>query len=156
MSVKERRAKRNLDCYTIEEFYDFFKQFYEITTEYDNHIILKKTFNLHKSDVTIILHSFNDENRKVHEIRLYTWAGGWSHRQNGIHLEYTYRYNKEEEKYSDIYDWYIVDRSVGSYIKIEKSDILPTMVNFIIENEDSEHYELPLQLKRQLILDQLI
>lgn len=160
MTVEERRAKAKIDCHTIDEICDFFKQFYDISYETDREIILKKTLNLHKSDITIRIHSFlspngREDHRLVHEIVMYTWAGGWSHRQKGIKLEYTYLYDKETKIFGDTYDWYIVDRSISSFIKIEKEDILMIMINFIYENED-KMYELPLPLKRQLILDKMI
>ena len=159
MTLDEKRLKARLDCYTIEEICDFFLQFYDIGYDYDKNIILKKTLNLYKSDISIRLSSFirpkTSNDRLVHEIMLSTFST--YENQNGIysqkylHLEYTCRYND-----FDNYYWFIVDRSESSYVLIKKEDILMCMVDFIIEYEDIKYYKLPIQLKRQLTLDKLL
>ena len=70
-----------------------------------------------------------------------TWSGGWSHRQKFLYLEW-----------ND--GWYIRDLSVGC-ISIGSNNFLDCIVNFIIENE-SDCYDLPLVLKRQLVINSLI
>lgn len=159
MTLDEKRLKERLDCYTIEEICDFFLQFYDIGYDYDKNIILKKTLNLYKSDISIRLSSVirpkTSNDRLVHEIILSTEST--YENQNGIysrkylHLEYTCQYNDYDNYY-----WFIVDRSESSYVLIKKEDILMCMIDFIIEYEDTKYYKLPIQLKRQLTLDKLL
>jgi hypothetical protein len=149
MNIEDRRQKARAECYTIEEIVDFFLQFYDIGYEYDKDIILKKTLNLYKSDISIRLSSFirpnTSNDRLVHEIILSTFSTyenkNGIHSQKYLHLEYTCQYND-----LDNYYWFIVDRYESSYVLIKKEDILMSMVDFIIENE-SKGYKPPVQLK---------
>jgi hypothetical protein len=152
MNLIERREKEKLDCYTIEEIYNFFNQFYEMRREYSNYIVVKEKFYLYDSDVTIEIKAYGDDIYS-NDIFISTWANGFNFKQKALHLEYTERkINKDDER---IYEWYIVDTSISSYIKIDKKDILPMLVDFIIEN-DEERYEKPIMLRRNLILDSLL
>ena len=149
MTVEERKQKRRSDCYTFKELYEFFSQFYGISTKSDRQIGDIRDWNLHKSDIEFRLKSFNDEDL-VTEFVAVTWSGGWSHRKKCLQLEYSsYDFNDKES-------WYIRDNSTYQATKINSSDFLTLIVDFIIENEETEHYQLPLVLKRQLILNKLL
>lgn len=153
MAIEERRAKRNLDCYTIEEFYDFFKQFYEISREeYSNYIVVKEKFYLQNSDVSIEIKAYGNEIYS-NDIFISTWGNGFGFKQKALHLEYIERKINEDDEC--IYEWYIVDRSISSYIRIDKKDILPMLVDFIMEY-DEDRYAKPIPLKRSLTLDGLL
>jgi hypothetical protein len=108
---------------------------YDIGYEYDKDIILKKTLNLYKSDISIRLSSFRpntSNDRLVHEIILSTFSTyenkKWYTLTKYLHLEYTCQYND-----LDNYYWFIVDRYESSYVLIKKKIL--SMVDFIIENE---------------------
>jgi hypothetical protein len=152
MNLIERREKEKLDCYTIEEIYNFFNQFYDMRREYSNYIVVKEKFYLYESDVSIEIKAYGNEIYS-NDIFISTWGNGFGFKQKALHLEYTERkINEDDER---IYEWYIVDRSICSYTRIDKKDILPMLVDFIFEN-DEERYEKPLMLRRNLILDGLI
>jgi hypothetical protein len=59
MNIEDRR-KREQNVIQLK-IVDFFLQFYDIGYEYDKDIILKKTLNLYKSDISIRLSSFIDQ-----------------------------------------------------------------------------------------------
>jgi hypothetical protein len=61
MNLIERREKEKLDCYTIEEIYNFFNQFYEISREYSNYLVVKEKFYLQNSDVSIEIKAYGNE-----------------------------------------------------------------------------------------------
>ena len=140
MDISLRKEKRRLDCYTFKELYEFFSQFYGLSTTRDISIGDSRKWCLHNSDIEFSLKSFNKEGL-VTEFQAMTWSGGWSHRQKFLHLEW-----------ND--GWYIRDLSVGSSISIG-SNFLDCIINFIIENE-SDCYDLPFLLKRQLVINSLI
>lgn len=153
MNLLERRAKERLDCYTINELYDFFSQFYVIRKERDTYIITKEKFYLQDSDISIEIKAYGDIIYS-NEILICTWANGFGYNQKALHLEYTDMpsYKNKTER---IYEWYIVDRSITSYTRIDKSDILPMLVDFIMENDD-DRYAKPIPLKRSLVIDSLM
>lgn len=148
MDISLKKEKRRLDCYTFSELYEFFSQFYGLSTSQDSSIGDIRKWCLHNSDIEFRLKSFNKEGL-VTEFHAMTWSGGWSHRQKFLHLEWNDYYDK------DYLGWYIRDLSVGSSIRIDSNNFLDCIVNFIIENE-SDCYDLPLVLKRQLVINSLI
>ena len=168
MNLIERREKEKLDCYTIEEIYNFFNQFYEISREYSNYIVVKEKFYLQNSDVSIEIKAYGNEiysndtfistwvnGNEIYskDIFISTWGNGFGFKQKALHLEYIERKINEDDEC--IYEWYIVDRSISSYIRIDKKDILPMLVDFIMEY-DEDRYAKPIPLKRSLTLDGLL
>lgn len=157
MTVEERKELRRKNCYTFNQLYEFFNSFYNMSCKYDNSIIDERKWSLHESDVDFTLKSYGDE-KLVTDFLACTWAGGWSYKQKTIHLEWLAYDEVKNKSYfsSDIiehYAWYKVDYSKGEYIKVD--DFLSEIIDFIIENE-SEHYEKPYSLKRELKLKQLL
>jgi len=148
MDISLRKEKRRLDCYTFKELYEFFSQFYGLSTSKDGSIGDIRKWSLHNSDIEFRLKSFNDEGL-VTEFIAMTWAGGWSHNQKFLHLEW----NDYNDK--DYLGWYIRDLSVGSSIRIDSNNFLSCIIDFIIKNE-ADCYDLPLGLKRQLVINKLI
>ena len=155
LSVEERKELRRKNCYTFKQIYDFFSQFYTITSRNVDSIIDERKWNLHRSDIEFTLKSYGEE-KLVTDFFASTWSGGWDYKRRAIHLEWlAYDEIKSKRSFSGDgeYAWYKVDYSKGEYIKVD--DFLTAIVDFIIENEE-EHYEKPYSLKRDLKLKHLL
>ena len=49
LSVEDRKELRRKNCYTFKQIYDFFSQFYTITTRNVDSLIDERKWNLHRS-----------------------------------------------------------------------------------------------------------
>ena len=75
MDISLREEKRRLECYTFKELYEFFSQFYGISTTKYISIGDSRKWYLHNSDIEFSLKSFNKEGL-VTEFQAMTWFGG--------------------------------------------------------------------------------
>lgn len=122
LSVEERKELRRKNCYTFKQIYDFFSQFYNISTSNIDsivirHVIDKRKWHLYKSDIEFTLKSYNEE-KIVTDFIAIARSGGWDIKKS-IQLEWL---AYDEVKIKEFF--HIMENTLGIKSIIQKVNTL--------------------------------
>jgi len=137
--------------YTVDEIIDFVEKYFEVYHyKISGNCLITTIYSIVDTDIDIELMYFDDD-MKVFEIHLSTFAGGWTHKRKWMKIKmdvcekenkYDYWLQTPEIPYIDMYSL----KKEGALPEITKEEIFDKILNFFKIACDKEKHKRHINL----------